>query len=62
MSLSEGMLFVELMKVGGGRLRCRDMTGNRPELRLGCFGKLAVERAKGNIESIGGGEPIAWYG
>jgi hypothetical protein len=56
------MLFVELVKVGGGWLWCSDMTGNRPELRLGCFGKLAVERAKGNIESIGGGEPIAWYG
>jgi hypothetical protein len=31
------------------------MSGNRPELRVGCFGSLAVEKVKGRIENIGGG-------
>jgi hypothetical protein len=39
------------------------MTGNKPELWLGYFGRLVVERAKDKMENIpGGGEPIAWYG
>jgi hypothetical protein len=39
------------------------MAGNRPELGLGCFGRLAVEKMKVRMESIvGGREPIAWCG
>jgi hypothetical protein len=38
------------------------MTDNMPELELGCFGKLAVGKAKGKMGSIDGGEePTAWY-
>jgi hypothetical protein len=34
-----------------------------PEVGFDCFGKLMVERAKGRMESIAGGEgPIAWCG
>jgi hypothetical protein len=62
-ALLEGMLFVELVKVEDGWLWHSDMTGNKPRVRLGCFGRLFVEKAKGKIESIGGGgEAIAWYG
>jgi hypothetical protein len=35
------------------------MTGNKQELELGCFGRLAVVKAKGRIESIGDEEPTA---
>jgi hypothetical protein len=39
------------------------MIGNRLELGLDCFGRLAVKKAKGRMDSIvGGGEPIAWCG
>jgi hypothetical protein len=39
------------------------MTGNKPELGLGYFDRLVVEKAKGKMESIGGGgERIAWWG
>jgi hypothetical protein len=60
-ALPEGMLFVELTKVEDGWLWHSDMIGNKPELGLGYFGRLAVERAKGKMENIiGGWEPIAW--
>jgi hypothetical protein len=39
-----------------------DMTGNKLELGLGCFGRLVVEKAKGKMESIGGEDHIALYG
>jgi hypothetical protein len=56
------MLFVELEKVENGWLWHNDMTDNMPELELGCFGKLAVGKAKGKMGSIDGGEePTAWY-
>jgi hypothetical protein len=39
------------------------MIGSKLELELGCFGRLAVERAKGKMENIvSGGESIAWCG
>jgi hypothetical protein len=47
------------------RLWRKDTTGNRSELGLDCFGRFAVEKAKGRMESIvdgGGGEPITWCG
>jgi hypothetical protein len=40
--LTEGMLFVELMKVGDGWLWCSGWIGNKPELGLGCLGKFVV--------------------
>jgi hypothetical protein len=48
------MLFGEPSEVVGGWLWRNDMTGNRPELGLGCFGSL-VEKARGTMESIAGG-------
>jgi hypothetical protein len=48
------MLFGELAEVVGGWLWRNDMIGNKLELGLGCFGRLAVEKAKGRVESIGG--------
>jgi hypothetical protein len=60
---SEGMLFVELAKDEDDWLWHSGMTGNMPEHGLGCFGRHAVEKAKGKMGSIGGGEePTAWYG
>jgi hypothetical protein len=58
--LQEGMLFGELAEVVGGWLWRNDMIGNKLELGLGCFGRLAVEKAKGRVESIGGwgGSPM----
>jgi hypothetical protein len=53
---------VELVKVEGGWLWHCDMIGNRPELGLGCFGRLVAERARGMMGSSVGGEPIAWCG
>jgi hypothetical protein len=38
------------------------MTSSKLEVGFGCFGRLVVEREKGKMESIGGGEPIAWCG
>jgi hypothetical protein len=62
-ALLEGILFVELVKVEDDWLWCSDMIGNKLELGLGYFRRLAVERVNGKIESIGGGGgPIAWYG
>jgi hypothetical protein len=61
--LPEGTLFGELVEIARDWLWCNDMTGFRQELGLGCFGRLAMERAKGRMESIGGeGELIAWCG
>jgi hypothetical protein len=40
-----------------------DMTGIWKELGLGYVGRLAMEKTKGRMESIGGeGELIAWCG
>jgi hypothetical protein len=62
-ALPEGMLFVKLVKVEDDWLWCSDMTDNKPELELGCFGRLAAEKVKGKMESISGGEePTTWYG
>jgi hypothetical protein len=37
------------------------MIGNKLELELGYFDRLAVERLRGMMENIvGSGEPIAW--
>jgi hypothetical protein len=49
------MLFGELANCVGGWLWHNDMTSNRPELALGCIGRLVVEKAKGRMESIVGG-------
>jgi hypothetical protein len=57
-----GYVICGVVEGWGGWLWRSDTTSDRTDLRLGCFGKLAVERAKGKIESIGGGEPITWYG
>jgi hypothetical protein len=39
------------------------MIGNRPEVGLGNFGRLAMGNAKGKMDNIaGGGEPISWCG
>jgi hypothetical protein len=40
--LLKGMLFGEMMKAGGAWLWRSDMTGNKSEVGLGCFGRLAV--------------------
>jgi hypothetical protein len=54
---------VELVKVVDGWLWHSDMTHNKAKLELGYFGSLVVERAKGRMENIvGGEEPIAWCG
>jgi hypothetical protein len=43
-------------------LWCSGMTGNKMEVGLGCFGRLATKRMKGKMGSIGGGEePNTWY-
>jgi hypothetical protein len=55
-ALPEGMLFVKLAKVEADWLWRSDMTGNMSKLGLGCFGRLAAEKAKGKMESISGGE------
>jgi hypothetical protein len=54
-TLQESMLFGELAEAEDDWLWRNDMTDNRPELGLGCFGRLVVERAKDRMESIGGG-------
>jgi hypothetical protein len=61
-ALPEGILFVELAKVEDCWLWHSDMISNKLEPGLGCFRRLAVERANGKMESVGGGGPIAWYG
>jgi hypothetical protein len=59
-ALLEDMLIVELMKVVDGWLWHSGMIGNKSELGLGCFGRLAVGNTKGKMENIAGdGEPIA---
>jgi hypothetical protein len=61
--IARGMLFVKLTNVEDDWLWRSDMTDNKLELGLGCFGRLAAKKMKGMMESIGGGEePIAWYG
>jgi hypothetical protein len=61
-ALLESMLVVELAKFEDDWLWCNGRIGNRSELGFDCFG-MFVERAKGRMESIGGGgEPIAWCG
>jgi hypothetical protein len=61
-ALPKGMLFVELVKAQDGWLWCSGMTGNKLEVGLGCFGRLATKRMKGKMGSIGGGEePNTWY-
>jgi hypothetical protein len=57
--LPDGMLFVELAEAEDDWLWHNDMTGNKPELGLGSFGRVAVEKAKGRMDSIvGGGSPL----
>jgi hypothetical protein len=55
-AVPEGMLFGELAEAEDDWLWCSDMAGNKPELGLGYFGRLVVEKAKNRMESIGGGE------
>jgi hypothetical protein len=50
--LAEDMLFMELPKAENDSLWRSDMTGNKPELEIGCFGKVAMDIAKGRMESI----------
>jgi hypothetical protein len=54
-ALPEGILFVELARVQDGWLWCSDMISNKLDLGLGYFRRLAVERANGKMESVGGG-------
>jgi hypothetical protein len=50
----------KLAEIEDGWLWCSDMIGNKPELELGYFGRLIVERAKGKMENIASsGELIA---
>jgi hypothetical protein len=57
------MLFVELAKILDDRLWHSGRIGNMPEVGLGCFGKLVVERVNDRMENIAGSEdPIAWCG
>jgi hypothetical protein len=62
-ALPMGTLFMELSKVEDSWLWRSDMTGNKPEVGIGYFGRRVMEKAKGKMQSIdGGGDPIAWYG
>jgi hypothetical protein len=55
------MLFVELAKILDDCLWHSGTVDNMPEVGLGYFDKLVVERVKERIESIAGSEgPIAW--
>jgi hypothetical protein len=61
--LAGGMLSVELVRVAVGWLWCNGMTDSMPEVELGLFDKLVVERARDNMESIADdGDSIAWCG
>jgi hypothetical protein len=62
--LVEGMLFVELVKDGGGWLWCNDRVDNKLKLVLGYWlGGFMLERGKSRKGSIGGEVvPIAWCG
>jgi hypothetical protein len=61
--LLEEMLFVELAKVVHNWLWRSGRIGNMPQVGLGCFGKLAAERAKDRMGNIASNEgPIAWCG
>jgi hypothetical protein len=50
------MLFVKLAKVGDDWLWHNDTIGNKPEVGLGCFGRIVVEKVKGKMESNGASE------
>jgi hypothetical protein len=52
----EGMIFGELTEAEDGWLWRSNMAGSKPELGLGCFGRIVVETTKGRMESISGGE------
>jgi hypothetical protein len=54
---------VELAKVVHNWLWRSGRIGNMPQVGLGCFGKLAAERAKDRMGNIASNEgPIAWCG
>jgi hypothetical protein len=62
-TLAEGMLSVELVKVEGDWLWHSGMTSNIPEVRFGYFGRLGLECMEGRMGNIAGDvEPIAWCG
>jgi hypothetical protein len=53
--LAQGMLFVELVKDGGGWLWCNDRVDNKLKLVLGYWlGGFMLERGKSRKGSIGG--------
>jgi hypothetical protein len=55
------MLFIELAKVADGWMCRSGWIRNMPEVRLGCSGKLAMERANDRIKNIASGEgATAW--
>jgi hypothetical protein len=51
----EGMLSVELLKVGDGWLWRSGMTGNMLEVGIGFFGVFVVDKVKDKMVSITGG-------
>jgi hypothetical protein len=53
------MIFGELTEAEDGWLWRSNMAGSKPELGLGCFGRIVVETTKGRMESISGGESTA---
>jgi hypothetical protein len=58
-----GMLLVELMESVDHRLWRNGRIDNMPDVGLGYFGKLVVERANDRMENIADSEePIAWCG
>jgi hypothetical protein len=58
-----GILSVELVKVVDDWLWHNGRIDNTPKVGLGCFGMLVVDRVKGRMENIAGGEgPTAWCG
>jgi hypothetical protein len=63
MTLTEGMLSIELAKVEDDGLWCSGMTSNMPEVGLGYFGRLGLENTKGGMGNIAGDAvPITWCG
>jgi hypothetical protein len=59
--LAVRMLVVELAEVVDGWSWHNGMVDNKPELGLGCFGRLVVRKEKGRMRSIVGvGEAIVW--
>jgi hypothetical protein len=54
MDMMGGMLFVELTEVAVGWLWRNGMTNSMPEVELGLFDKLVVEKARDKMESIAG--------